>query len=263
MRPPDDVEPGELWRRLEAEEPPTEVVDFPRKGRDGKPKGRVRLKVLRQEDHGLCAMEARKRLREMPLFDEKDIAADAMLQIEAGLRACEVLARACMVEKPTVVKGTELYGQAFPSPDWIWKNLTADEINTLMHHYNQVQHKFGPLETLIATPEDLDAWVKRLAEAKSTYPLGLLGSLQSEDLTLSLAQRLWSMCQLLDSQWSSLPDTLKSALETLSFATGYYGAPQDEPSPSTSSVGFGLPTDRDLTMEEATKALEESKKSQR
>jgi hypothetical protein len=114
------------------------------------------------------------------------------------------------------------------------EKLGADEVAILFALWNQVQTKFGPYERNIRTPEEIDAWIKRLAEGGSEFPLLSLASPALVELTQSLAVRTFTLYQLLASQWESLPPTLKSSLENFSTAIASSGKPV-EASESTGS----------------------------
>lgn len=235
--PPNDVEPSELWRKLEESEP-AEVVDFPRYGKDGKPIGQIRIKALRMNAHDDARVRAREKLRKKPRVVKEDFeGANIIREVEGDMVARELLWLACTVDTPkTRADGTEWYPQAFPNPEAIGERLTGDEIAVLFSSYLMIQQKYGPSPGSM-TEEEIDKWIERLVEGGSALPLARLNSHQLAKLLWSLAHRNYTLCRTLESQRSNLPDTLNAALESLSFDISCFGTPQENSASTPESSG--------------------------
>jgi hypothetical protein len=140
--------------------------------------------------------------------------------------AKEVIAAACVTVDAAKGSNPPVYGKVFRDGRDVEK-LGADEVAVLFALWNQVQAKFGPYERNIRTPQELDAWIKRLGEGGSEFPLLRIASPQLVELTHSLAVRTFTLYRLLASQWESLPDTLRSNLENFSTDIASFGKPAD------------------------------------
>lgn len=237
--PPTDVEPSELWRRLSEAPRPSEVIDFPRTDADGRPLGRVRIQVLTMEQHDEARIRAHRYLRDKRKLPNEDLAGESIREVYGDAVARELLCMACL--SPEAIRGTgddvgtaPRYSRIFPSADAIGERLTADEVATLFTAYLMVQQRFGPYEGNTTGP-DVDEWVRRLVEGGRAYPLAPLNWHQLADLTLSLAQRLWSVFQSLESQRESLPSSLVSELESLGFGMSLSGEPPENYTPISGS----------------------------
>jgi hypothetical protein len=251
MQPPKDVPPSELFLKL-CEPQPSEVIDFPRKGLDGKPVGQVRIQVLTMEDHVRARLDAHQKLKTAGLTED-DLRGDApreVLNDEAGMH---VLAKACLTPETPVKDehGNPVYGRVFRDASELRK-LRAPEIDVLWAAYQMVQAKYGPYEKLIADDADLDAWIRRLVEGASQFPLARLPSQRWGELISSLVARICTLYADLASQRSNLPPTLASRLDAFCTDTGWYGGPAAE---STPTGGDGS-TDA-VTTEQAARVAEE------
>ncbi len=265
MKPPEDVEPTELWLKL-CEALPSEVVDFPRKNKDGKPIGKIRIQVLRMEDHNKARMRATKALKETAKdsgiredFDKNEMESDAIREVLGDLIAHELLCMACFSDKESGIvdsEGNPVYAKVFATPYHIRSKLTADETLVLFNAYRLVQYKYGPLEKYVDSDEDLEAWIQRLKEGGSAFPLSVLPLPQLAELTYSLSEKISSLCQILASQLSNLPPTLVSDLRNCFTGTSLFGEPLNE---STRILGETLPKTADLAT--AIKISQEHKDS--
>jgi len=220
--PPNDVEPSELWRRLNETPKPSEVIDFPRKDANGKPLSRVRIQVLSMMEHDEARIKAHQWLKDKHISPE-EFGGPTIREVYGDAVARELLAMACVAEEP--VKGTEdnpRYARLFRSGKDM-EALTADELTVLFTAYEMAQRKFGPFEGNLNSEQEISDWVKRLAEGASSFPLAQLSWHRLVELTTSLARRAYCLSACLDSQCSNLPDTMKSALEPWDIGTGYYG----------------------------------------
>ncbi len=180
--PPTDIPASELWNILCQIPRPYEIVDVPRNfpGTD-KPVGQVAIWVLTQEEQMICATNAdrfsKKILKEAPKTGEENRGYD---DIYNNAAVVEILCRCCR-------DATDVTKPAFPSPAEVRSKLSVDEVAVLFRNYLQIQATKGPIISYMDT-DTLDAWIRRLAEAGNTLPLGCLSSAAHEDLTL--AQRL-------------------------------------------------------------------------
>lgn len=181
--PPDNIAPDTLWTQMTQLPRPYREVDFPRKDPiTGDPMGQVVMTVLTQEEQMLCSSRAeeftRKVLKSVPKNDEARRGYDDLYD-NAG--ACEILFLA-------VRRKSDPKLHFFPSVEKIRKELTADEVGMLMLHYFTVQREVGP-QVSTMSEEEVDAWVKRLTEGGSAFPLDLLSLGALRSLVLSLAKR--------------------------------------------------------------------------
>ncbi len=240
MGPIDDGEPAELWLKL-CEPAPSEVIDFPRKDRNGKPVGKIRIKVLKMEDHNKARIKATKALKDavkasgVGELDKVEMETEAIREVLGDLIAHELLCMACYTDKEQLTDektGEPIYGKVFATPGHIRQVLTADETLVLFKAYQLVQHKYGPFELTIQDDRDIEAWINRLKEGGSAFPLTLLPFPQLAELTFALSEKISMVCQLLESQLSNLPPTLVSDLQSCFLDTSLFGG---QPSLSTQS----------------------------
>jgi len=218
--PPKDVPASELFLKLMESPAPSEIVDLPRRDKEGNPVGRIRIRVLSMLDHDRARVEAHKRVKRLGIATE-DMSAELIKEVLGDAAAKEILAMACMTEG----EDGALSGRVFRNADDVEK-LPADEVAALFNAYMIIQHKYGPLEHLISTPEELNAWIKRLGEgAASVSPLHLFTLPALAELASSLGARTYLLSRTLASLWSTLPDSLKSDLKDYSLDTDFYGSP--------------------------------------
>lgn len=177
--PPENIEPSDLWRLLQAQPRPHRTVDFPRVGPDGQPIGQVAIWVLTQEEQMACNAEAEKVARKL-LKDGKrgDLGYEALFNNEG---AVQVVFRACRDPK-------DHKRPAFPGATAIRESLTADEVGMLFEHYLTVQLELGPIVASLSS-EELDAWVARIAEGGAFF-FDLLSRETQKTLAISMASRL-------------------------------------------------------------------------
>ncbi len=237
MNPPQDVTPAELFLKL-SEPLPTEVIDFPRKDRQGNPLGQIRIRVLSMEDHNRARIMAQAALKKsvsgfgVENLDKSDMDSPAVREVLGDLVAHEILCMACLSDKPKphmidAPEGPDKYARVFHNPGELRRVLTADETLTLFNAYRLVQYKWGPFEGILGEAGEVEAWVKRLEEGARSFPLLALSLPQLHQLTLSLAERISLLSRILVSQWDSLPPSLASQLETYCLGTGLSGALAD------------------------------------
>lgn len=264
MGPPTDVEPSELWRKLSETPRPSDVVDFPRKDGKGDPIGKIRIQVLTQEQHDEARERGQKHLVETKKIPLEQIKTDLMREVLGDAVAREVLALACLTENPIPGTDPPRYGRVFPDGPSIGQKLSADEVGVLFTQYTMVQNRFGPYEGNVHNEDELNAWIKRLAEGASAYPLAALDLQALLGLCLSLARRSYTLCGLLESSWQSLPPSLASDLGRFSLGTGYFSDPQDDTlTPSGESSADRLIPDDPLDLEAAARIARDLHKSGR
>lgn len=133
--PSSDTSVSQMWKALSLQERQTQIVDFPRKGPDGAVIGRLRVRILTQEEEMVCVAAAEKLAKEH-LKDSKkrDIGYE---RLYADALCVEVLFRACR-------DVDDLKRPAFPSPKHLRQALTTDECLVLFQTYVRVQSELGP-----------------------------------------------------------------------------------------------------------------------
>lgn len=248
MKPPEDVKPSELYLKLlEAE--PSEEVDFPRKDQYGKPVGKLRIRVLSQDEHDRARLDGERALLRRGVKPE-ELTWPATREVLGDTIAREVLAMACLTAEKQLddEHGNPIYARVFHSAKDLVR-LRADEIAVLFAYFELVQAKFGPYESNLEK-EDIDAWIMRLAEGAETFPLARLPLPQLADLALCLAQRIFSLYKTLASQRSTLPPTLVSVLDDFCAGTGSFGERADD-----STDTYGASADSAPVTEAAAVAL--------
>lgn len=224
IAPPKDVEASELFRKL-IEPEPSEVLDFPRKGPDGKPIAKIRIRALEMEHHDSARIKAFKYFKDKG-YSGDDLKNISMREVVGDQIAKELIAMACLTAAEQGTNGNDgspIYGRIFHSAEQVSK-LRPDELTVLFNAYKLVQDKYGPLEHTA----DVDLWVKRLMEGGETLPLLSLDLPELASLTSSLAGKVYGMSRVLASQWSELPPTLASRLEKYVSDIAYFSGLRDD-----------------------------------
>lgn len=231
MMPPKDVPPSELFLKL-LETPPSEVVDFPRKTAEGVPIGKLRIRALGQEHHDQARIDGHRAMKARGL-DAEDLRSETIKEVTADTVARELLAIACLQETGLEgPDGSPMYARIFRNAEDL-KKLRPDELSVLFNGYLLVQAKYGPYERTMGDDAELNAWIKRLVEGGSEFPLLRKGYPALVQLAFSLAVRAYTLSAILDSLWPSLPDTLRVVLEKYSMGTGFYGELAASSTPTT------------------------------
>jgi len=211
--------PVDLWAQITAMPRPHRTVDFPRLGENGEPVAQMVIQVLTQEEQITTSIEAerftRKHIKDMPKQDEPRRGYDDTYNNQA---ACEILFRACR-------RMDDLSMPFFPSPSAIRQKLTADEIGVLFRGYLIIRGEVGPILAEMSE-EEVTAFIKRLQEGGSAFPLAFLSPEQLIALVLSMAKRL-SPSATVSSSPGSPPDspTTPEMLETPADDDGIADAP--------------------------------------
>ncbi len=180
--PPSDTPPSALWLALASSERPSKVVDFPRFDLKGEAVGKLRIRILTQEEQMAAAAAAEKLAKEHLKDGKKDELGYERLFSDA--LCIEVLFRACRDEN-------DVKRPAFPSVKQIRQMLTTEEAATLFQHYLTVQLELGPTR-IEMSDEEAEAWIDRVAEGGSAFPFDLLSSDLQRLLLLHMAFQLRS-----------------------------------------------------------------------
>lgn len=224
--PPKDIPASELFIRLCEIPRPSEVVDFPRKDPDtGKPVGRIRIQVLTMMQHDEARIKAFRKLRKEQDLTPQDLESSLLKEVYGDRVAREILAMCCLREEPiqgTAEAGRPMYARVFPKTDDL-DGLSADELTVLFSCYEITQHRYGPHSGSVATDEEVTAWIERLAEGASAYPLAGQSWHQLADLCISLAARAYGLSAHLGSLSESLPATLDALPASWGIGTGSFG----------------------------------------
>lgn len=247
--PPEDVAAAELFQKLLERPTPSEVIDFPRMLETG-PIFRIRMRVLPQRDHDKAREEAHRKLiaRGVKLDDMQAI---GIREVYADQTAKEILALACVTEQAYGSEDRPVYGRLFKDSDAIASTLTADELAALFRAWQLVQSKYSPEPGAI----DEEAWIKRLVEGGSAFPLSLISYQDAADLTFDISERHYALCNLLESQFSTLPEHLRSELSKFRIGTGYWSklaedsSTTDRTSKNTASVSLEDAVELDKRLE--------------
>jgi hypothetical protein len=119
-------------------------------------------------------------------------------------------------------KGGPSYTRVFSEASQVRKLLTTQEIEALYTSWDIIQHKIGPYSGVLQNEDDLSAWIRRLAEGGTAFPLASRNSLQLVELCSSVIQRAYCLSASLESHFESLPPSLKSDLAKYNIGTSYY-----------------------------------------
>lgn len=253
--PPDNVSPSDLFLKL-CEPQPSEVVDFPRRDARGRPIAQIRIQVLSQDEHDQARIDAHRKAKSGGL-DKDDLASNTIQEVVADSVARELLSKACLTvegadfDDPT--KPTR-YAHVFQSAEQL-KKLRPDEIAVLFSAYLLTQSKFGPYEKFVGSAEDVNKWIVRLKEGGSEFPFLRLQLPHLAELAFLLAERAYLLSGILESLWSSLPDTFKSRLAECSLGIGLYG----EHAASSASISGESSDDAPVTTEQAARLAQSMK----
>lgn len=181
--PPTGSTPSEVWSRIAHAKRPRNVVDYPRKGDDGKPLSRIAVTVLSQAElmacHAAAEEYAQKMLARSP---NRDAASFGYKGIFNGAMSCELLFRACESAETSGLK-------FFPSVEELRKWLVPSEIAVLFNHYVDWQHTSGPIVGSM-TSDEMDSWLDLLEEGGRRDPLAQLSLETLTDLLMHSASRL-------------------------------------------------------------------------
>lgn len=224
--PPNDVTSTELFLKLSAPTRPSEVVDFPRRDPATRlPIGKVRIQVLNLSEYDEARIRAQSWIVDKKRLSKDQLEGQAVKEVLGDRIAKELISMACLSVEP--IKDTEQTGfprylRHFMTADAV-DVLLADELEALWMTLQMIQRKYGPYEGNLESPEQTTAWMKRLVEGGTALPLGALGWHHLVELTMSLAERSYTLSAILDSQSSNLPDTLAVPLNSWGIGTSSFG----------------------------------------
>jgi hypothetical protein len=255
--PAKEVPPNELFLKLLERPRPSEEVPFQGLDQPGA-KGKLRCQVLAKEDNDRARLTAFQSLKKnagrygITSLTEADLRDEAIRGVVSDLAACEVIAMAYTTTTPTpgFTEDDPLckYDRVFPDGEAVGKTLTADEVRYLFSAYQLVQAKYGPNEA-VCLPEDINLWVRRLVEGAADFPFLRLDSHQWAELLTMMAGQLYKLSDLLTSQWESLPESLRSDLQTYCLDTTSSG----EPVGSLSASGQPQLPEGEISFEQAVR----------
>lgn len=185
--PPPDISPSELWAAITSTPVPHRVVDFPRKDPiTGQPIGTLAIIVLKQQESMACVSAAdafaKRNIKELAKKDEENRGYHDLFNNEAAI---QILVRACRDSK-------RIDQQVFKSATDLRSQLTDDEVAVLFKLYMQVRAELGPIVAEMS-PEEMDAWIERLAIGGGTFPLAQLSQDALEVLAIFMARRIQSL----------------------------------------------------------------------
>lgn len=195
--PPSNIESVSLWQALTKMPRPSREIDFPRQTDDGESVGKLRLWVLTQEEILDCEAAAETVVQQkMKQFRVEDAtrATLAYRELYENAKAVELISRACRDHRDINVP-------AFPSSKEIRSRLTSDEISVIALAYSKLQYEIGPIVAMMSKDE-MSAWLQRLSEGGSRFPLASLSSAALEELVMYSADRLYPQSTLTTSAGS-------------------------------------------------------------
>lgn len=224
--PPSDVSATDLFLKLSAPTRPSEIVDFPRRDPETRlPIGKVRIQVLNLSEYDEARIKAQHWIVEKKRISRDQLDGQAVKEVLGDRIAKELISMACLSVDP--IKDTEQTGyprylRHFVNADAV-DVLLADELEALWMTLQMIQRKYGPYEGNLDSAEQVTAWMKRLVEGGTALPLGQLGWHHLVELTMSLAERSYTLSAILASRSSNLPDTLAAPLTNWDIGTSLFG----------------------------------------
>jgi len=181
--PPEDMPASELWLALQHLPRPGRLVPFPGNDPTGRPLGQIFMRVLTQEELMLSASRAEGAAREMlGKAAKKEEQSIGYENLYANASAVEIVCQSCR-------DPADQNRPVFPGQKQARRVLTADQIAILASLYLKVQSELGPIVAHM-TKEEEDAWIRRLAEGGSAFPIAALSSDMLDRLLISMASQL-------------------------------------------------------------------------
>lgn len=262
--PPEDVPASELFLKLQERPRPTEIVAFPRRTADGKPVGKIRIRVLTEQEEEEARRDGQRDAREQHKLTKEELETPIGHALVSDSCARQVLRRACVAVENRGSEAEPFYPFVFPDSKSIGALLSSDEVATLYSCWRLVQSKWGPSSKTIDSDEELSAWVRRLVEGAAEFPLQQLSLAQWASAASLLAGRAYTLSVILESLCPSLPPILRSRLEKYSLGTGFFGllarresAAGTETSLDLKVLDVEITTDEARMMTEAIRGREE------
>jgi hypothetical protein len=203
-------------------------VDFPRKDPvTGKAVGQMRLVALTMADQDEARLHAKETIREH-VKDREDLTIKLVEEIIGDLVARFILMKACRWVKPVKGRENKADGTQYPYvfaelDDFVKAQISANELAVLFTMWEKFQHDSGPMYCDVATDEELNAWIVRLAQGASDHPLSRINLPQLADLTVMLARRAYGLSAILESHSETLPPSLAARLESWGIGTFFSG----------------------------------------
>jgi hypothetical protein len=204
---PKAEEPHELFLKL-CEAKPSEELVYPREV-DGH-EVKVRVHVLSLAEHNKARIAAHKRLLAEGNTIEQ-LQSPLLKEVLGDKTVSEVLVLAITDAIAVETDKGPYYRKIFRDARDV-EALSANEVTVLFHAYTTVQHKYGPFERTVESADDVATWVRRLGEGGSEFPLLSMPLPQLVEIASSFAAQMYTLSLILESQWSTLPDTFKSSL---------------------------------------------------
>jgi hypothetical protein len=259
--PPDDMSGTELALALAHPKPVSEPFDFPRPLPSGK-RVKVRVQLLSDREHSNARMEAEKKVKLRYGIRTEDLNSYITREVCGDASAREIIALAVVYEDP-IAEGSPRYPKVFRDAEHAADALSSDELAALFAAYQLHQYRVGPLAREIGDESNVEKWIRRLEEAGDELPFYSLPLPQLDMLMSSTLDAMSGLFQKLASQWESLPDTLKSYLETSysdTFSSGGrlvdgQGRARSESLPEPIGVTFR----EDMTLEDAAEIARQMK----
>lgn len=231
--PPRDSEPSELFAKLSSTEWPFELVDFPRKGPDGKPVGQVAMRVISAFDCEQAQADATKYVREKLRVEAVGLPGSrgpaSFVESDHGYQelwnnelAVQLLSRACM--RPNSPK---VYAFAFA--DNLRNSVSADELAVLFNAFCVVKKNYGPISAELSEAE-MEAWLDVLAEGGGRQGLAFFSLGALTDLLSFMASRISFYRKERSSVGSQLGESTPKATSDDSAPEPQADNPTDQPS---------------------------------
>lgn len=197
--PPEDG--FKLFSEITALPRPHRLVPFPRINPKTGENFEIAMWLLTEQESLLVASEAEKMTRRL-LKDNlpgKDEQSKGYNDVFNNASAIELLYRACR-------DPNDITRPLFPNKQAIGDTLTTDEIAVLLNHYFTMQVELGPIVGGM-TEEELQAWIKKLAEGgqSSQYFLNSLSWEALKGLVIAMAIQSFSS-QMDKSSFTSQPE---------------------------------------------------------
>ena len=164
--------PRAILRKLPEAPRPNEVVEFPRRtSQTGESVGRLRVQVLTAIEHDDARERVHRAYRERQ-FSVEELAGYIMKEA-AGDKAIarEVLAMACQAPRASSSSLKMTSPARLSRRARLEAALTSRRDSGSLQRVLAAQPKYGPFDRNVTTKDDQDAWIRRLEEGGSEFPL--------------------------------------------------------------------------------------------
>lgn len=187
-------DPSELWVKLtELPRPLSDEYTFHARGVDV---GTLRFWVLTSQELSSVRVEAARETKKLYGEDavKGNLAYEEELEEQKALHLLQLACRQPTDPRfPTFIRAADVRAQ-----------LTDDEITVALTAYAQFRRASGPVISEL-TPDEMEAWIKVLAEGGSRFPLARASGEVLTDLTMYLVSKLHTFVTPTSSA-GSLPD---------------------------------------------------------